>query len=125
MVAEKARPQREDGQDAASAPEADTLKLTTIGRATGRPHTVVVRFVFHDGSYFVIGGGGKSDWLTNSLARKSGEVLMGHRAQAVACERFFDVRLVKELFAKKYGPATIREWYSDPKTRAVRLTPTT
>jgi hypothetical protein len=105
------------------AVEPTTLRLTTIGRTTGLPHVVIVRFVFSEGAYFVIGGGRKSDWLLNALAGKSGKVRLGGNVQNVACEPFFDEDLVRRPLTKKYGSAIVKEWYSDHETRSLKLTP--
>ena len=84
---------------------------------------MVVRFAFHEGAYFVMGGGGRSDWFANALASKSGRLVAGGRAEVVAVEQFYGLDLVKGLFAKKYGIPTVKEWYSDPKIRSLKLTP--
>ncbi len=123
MVTDGEMPPRGDGHGAASAAEAHTISFVTVGRTSRRKHAVVVRFVFHEGAYFVMGGGGRSDWFANALASKSGRLAAGDRAETVAAERFYDLDLVKGLFAKKYGIPTVKEWYSDPKIRSLRLTP--
>ena len=123
MVAGEEMPPREGGHDGTGAVEAQTISFVTIGRTSRRKHAVVVRFVFHEGVYFVMGAGGRSDWFANALASKSARLAVGGRAEAVAVEQFYDLDLVKELFAKKYGITTVKEWYSDPKIRSLRLTP--
>jgi len=117
-------PKGERGRGDTSGREPATLRLITVGRTSGLPHTVVVRFVFFEGAYFVIGGGRKSDWFVNALANKEGKVRLGDRAQAVACEQFFDMGLVRRLFTVKYGPGVVKEWYSGAQTRSLKLRPT-
>src|ERR1700730_1912215 len=94
------RGEEEYGNEFASEPA--TMRLVTTGRRSGLPHTVVVRFVFSDGAYFVIGGGGRSDWFINALASKAVKVRLGDYVQTVMCEQYFDTDLVRGLFARKY-----------------------
>jgi hypothetical protein len=116
--------QRERGVGNGSLTERTTLRLITTGRTSGLPHTVIVRFVFSEGAYLVMGGGGKSDWFLNALASKGGKVRLGDYVQTFACEQFFDKDLVRKLFRKKYGPGIVKEWYSGSQTRSLKLTPT-
>jgi hypothetical protein len=106
------------------AREQETLRLITTGRTTGLPHTVIVRFVFSERAYFVIGEGDKSDWFVNALASKEGKVRLAGHAEAVTCEEFSDIGSVRRLFERKYGPAIVKEWYSNSQVRSLRLTPT-
>jgi deazaflavin-dependent oxidoreductase (nitroreductase family) len=39
--------------------------LTTTGRASGRPHTIEIWFVAHEGSAYLMAGDGRSDWVQN------------------------------------------------------------
>jgi hypothetical protein len=103
----------------------DTVEVVTTGRATGRPHVAIVRFVLSDGAFLVMGGGRKSDWFLNALSSKSALVRHGDSSQAVRCEEFPDSDLVRRLFAKRYGVKTVEEWYSAPEIRSLKLTPTT
>ena len=105
--------------------EPTTLKLITTGRTTGLPHIAVVRFVFSQGAYYVIGGSRKSDWFLNALAGGSVKVRMGESVQAAKCEEFADIETVRRLFTKKYGARTVRDWYTGPRSGALKLTPTT
>jgi hypothetical protein len=124
MTADRRTPQGEEGYSNGFASEPATMRLVTIGRTSGLPHTVVVRFVFSGGAYFVIGGGGRSDWFMNALASNAAKVRLGDYEQTVECEQFFDMDLVRRLFARKYGPKIVKEWYSSSKIRSLRVTPT-
>jgi SAM-dependent methyltransferase len=104
-------------------PEPATLKLITTGRTTGLPHIAIVRFVFSDGAYLVIGGSRRSDWFLNALASGSGKVRLGDSVQPTACEEFADIDMVRRLFTKKYGARVVKDWYSGPQSRALRLAP--
>jgi SAM-dependent methyltransferase len=105
--------------------EPTTLKLITTGRASGLPHIAIVRFVFFQGAYYVIGGSRRSDWFLNAIASRSVKVRMGGSVQATDCEEYVDVEMVRRLFSKKYGARTVKDWYSGPQSSALKLTPTT
>jgi hypothetical protein len=124
MTADRGAPHGEEGYGNGSASEPATMRLVTTRRTSGLTHTVVVRFVFSDGAYFVIGGGGRSDWFVNALASRAAKVRLGDYVQSVVCEQFFDTDLVRRLFARKYGPEIVEEWYSSSKIRSLMLTPT-
>jgi deazaflavin-dependent oxidoreductase (nitroreductase family) len=55
--------------------------LTTIGRKTGKPHSVVVDVVKHDKDiYFINSGWGlKSDWFRNLIANPNVQVQVSRR----------------------------------------------
>jgi deazaflavin-dependent oxidoreductase (nitroreductase family) len=48
------------------------IDLTTVGRVTGRPHTIEIWFAQHGSSLYLLSGGGtRSDWVRN-LTRTPG-----------------------------------------------------
>jgi len=104
--------------------EPTTLKVITTGRKTGLPHIAIVRFVFSQGAYLVIGGSRRSDWFLNALAGGSVKVRIGDSVQAANCEEFADIETIRRLFSKKYGARTVRDWYSGPESSALKLAPT-
>ncbi len=104
--------------------EPTTLKLITAGRTSGLPHIAIMRFAVSDGAYFVMAGSGRSDWFLNARASRSGKVRIGDSVQAMACEEFNDGDFVRQLFTKKYGARIVKDWYSGPQTRSLKLTPT-
>jgi SAM-dependent methyltransferase len=124
-VADETLIQGRMGEGDAPQFEPATLKLITTGRTTGLPHIAVVRFVLSQGAYFVIGGSRKSDWFLNALAGGSVKLRMGESVQVAKCEEFGDIETVRGLFSKKYGARTVRDWYTGPQSRALKLTPTT
>jgi SAM-dependent methyltransferase len=115
--------QSSKGERAGLVLEPSTLKLVTTGRTSGLPHIAMMRFAFSEGTYFVIGGSRRSDWFLNALANKTAKVRLGDTSQPVACEHFADIDLVRALFARKYGPRVVRDWYSGPLSSALKLTP--
>jgi SAM-dependent methyltransferase len=109
---------------AAPAFEPETLKLITAGRTSGLPHIAVVRYASSGGDYFVIGGNSKSDWYLNALARRSLKVRLGEFIQPASCEPAADIEVARRLFTRKYGARIVKEWYSGPESRGLRITPT-
>ncbi len=116
------RGEEEEGGESHLQPT--TLKLITTGRTTGLPHIAIMRFVYSEGGYYVMGAGRKSDWILNALSSGKGKVRLGDYIQTVACEEFLDKGRVRELYAKKYGGRIVKDWYSGEQARALRLTPT-
>ena len=48
--------------------EEDFCYLTTIGRISGRPHTIEIWFALHEQTLYMLSGGrDKSDWVKNAL----------------------------------------------------------
>jgi deazaflavin-dependent oxidoreductase (nitroreductase family) len=56
------------------------IDLTTMGRVTGRPHTIEIWFT-HQGStiYMLSGGGDRSDWVRNLVHTAEVYVRVGSR----------------------------------------------
>jgi len=49
--------------------------VTTVGRRSGRPHTIEIWFAAEGGSLYLISGGrDRSDWVRNLLASRQGTV---------------------------------------------------
>jgi deazaflavin-dependent oxidoreductase (nitroreductase family) len=54
--------------------------LTTTGRVSGRPHTIEIWFALQDRTLYLLSGGGdRSDWVRNLLARPEVTVRIGRR----------------------------------------------
>ena len=61
-----------------SVANASSLNLTTIGRRTGRPHTVTLWFVTHEDKIYVCSDGlRRRDWCRNILACPEVRVVVG------------------------------------------------
>ena len=46
----------------------DFCYLTTVGRVSGRPHTIEIWFALHEQTLYLLSGGrDKSDWVKNAL----------------------------------------------------------
>jgi deazaflavin-dependent oxidoreductase (nitroreductase family) len=59
-----------------------TLRISTIGRRTGRRHDVTIWFaVDFDGRLFIATGDGRRDWVKNVMKNPSVEVTIGSNAK--------------------------------------------
>jgi deazaflavin-dependent oxidoreductase (nitroreductase family) len=83
-----------------------TMKISTIGRRTGRPHRVTIQFVVDkDWRMFVITANAKRDWVRNVLKNPSVEVTIAavtRKMKAVPLASDEDQRWLLELYRKKY-----------------------
>ena len=101
-----------------------TLRITTRGRRTGRPHTVTVWFVV-DGPTLYLGTlNAKRDWVKN-LARTPeveldlGAVRLRGRARIVT-DPTADAH-VRALLARKYWMAWIGSWFGQGPEQTFRV----
>jgi SAM-dependent methyltransferase len=90
----------------------DTFKIVTVGRISGLPHIVRVRFVQVGADLFTLGGSGESDWVKN--VRRNSRVRM--RTESLAYPARAEVsqtdrERVMELFERKYGKGLVTQWY--------------
>ncbi len=104
--------------------QGETIKLVTEGRLTKLPHIAKVRFVFLDGSFYVVAGATKSDWVLNALTAgaakvRTQELVFNTEARVATLEE--RARVLK-AFATKFGARVVREWYSNPGV-CLRLVP--
>ena len=80
--------------------------ITTVGRVSGRPHTVEIWFALHGVSVYVLSGGGRaSDWVRNlertpEVAIRIGGRGFTGRARIVTAPD--EHRLARELVYTKY-----------------------
>jgi deazaflavin-dependent oxidoreductase (nitroreductase family) len=57
--------------------------LTTVGRESGRPHTIEIWFALKGSTLYLLSGGGdRSDWVRNLSARPAVTVRIGRRDAA-------------------------------------------
>jgi len=65
------------------------IDLTTVGRATGKPHRIEIWFARHEDTLYLLSGGGdRSDWVKNlqqdpEVVVHAGGVDMAGRARVV------------------------------------------
>lgn len=56
------------------------IDLTTVGRATGRPHTIEIWFAHRESTIYLLSGGGeRSDWVRNLIHTPEVRVRVGGR----------------------------------------------
>lgn len=99
-------------------------KVQTIGRKTGRAHSVEVRFALLDGSVFALTGEVESDWARNALASGDAKVTIGNLVYKTNARVATDSEATEAIkaFEKKYGAKAIDRWYSTSKT-CIRFEP--
>ena len=79
--------------------------LTTIGRKTGRPRTVELRLVYHNGSYYASSSKVKGKhWCQNMLKTPAVELnVMGKKLSCTA-RQVTDDKLRREILALRDSP---------------------
>jgi deazaflavin-dependent oxidoreductase (nitroreductase family) len=85
----------------------DFCYLTTIGRVTGRPHTIEIWFALGGHTLYMLSGSHASDWVKNLLrapdvAVRLGEMTFAGRARLVA--QADEDALARRLVLAKYQP---------------------
>lgn len=91
--------------------------LTTTGRKSGRPHEIEIWFELEDATIYLLAGGGeKSDWVANLIAKPSVTVRIADRRFSgiarVVSEPSEDA-LARRLLLQKYEPTysgDLTEW---------------
>ena len=90
-----------------------TLQLTTLGRKTGKRHTVTVWFVIDGDTVYLVTLRLNRDWPRNVMKNGSveldiaGNVFKGHAKQIVEAKRLAHV---KALLNQKYWAAWLGSW---------------
>ena len=79
--------------------------LTTIGRVTGRPHTVRLRLVYYQGRVYASRRDGRSDWCRNALVNSEVTVELGGRHFEGTAALVTDAGLRQKISELKYGGA--------------------
>ncbi len=101
----------------------DTFKIVTVGRNSGLPHIVRVRYVQVGADLFALGGSGGPDWLKNVM--HNGQVRMRTETLAYAARAEVsqeDRDMVMDLFERKYGKGLVAQWYGGGSV-CVKLVP--
>jgi deazaflavin-dependent oxidoreductase (nitroreductase family) len=84
----------------------DFCYLTTVGRRSGKPHTIEIWFAREDAIlYLLSGGGGKADWVRNLRKSPEVKVRIGTRtvlARARARVTREEDALARRLLDEKY-----------------------
>jgi len=98
----------------AALKDRSTLRITTRGRRTGKPHTVPIWFVADGTSLYLATLNAKRDWVRNlrktpDVALEVGELRVRGRARVVT-DPAFEGR-IRDLLARKYWMAWIGSWF--------------
>jgi deazaflavin-dependent oxidoreductase (nitroreductase family) len=94
----------------------DFCYLTTIGRVTGRTHTIEIWFALDGDSLYMLSGSYTSDWVKNlrhapDVTVRLGDVVFAARARVV--EQADEDALARRLVLAKYQPRDgddLSEW---------------
>ncbi len=94
--------------DLQSVADDDFCYLTTVGRVSGRPHTIEIWFAL-DGStlYMLSGGGAKADWVKNAQRVPDVSVRIRdqhYQGQARVVVGGAEDALARRLLVDKYQP---------------------
>jgi deazaflavin-dependent oxidoreductase (nitroreductase family) len=85
---------------------ADFCYLTTVGRSSGKPHTIEIWFARENGNLYLLSGGGDSaDWVRNLRKTPAVRVRIGSRtvaARARAVTAPDEDELARRLLDEKY-----------------------
>ena len=102
--------------------------LTTLGRKTGRPHTVELWFAFAGSKIFLSHEGKYTDWMKNITSNSRVGIKVGSvrlEADAAILDEGIAVKVgQRSLYEKYYGQATeaiIEDWFE--LSKVVELTP--
>jgi deazaflavin-dependent oxidoreductase (nitroreductase family) len=84
----------------------DFCYLTTVGRNSGKPHTIEIWFARQNGNLYLLSGGGeKADWVRNLRKTRAVRVRIGSRtvaAQARIVAAPDEDALARRLLDEKY-----------------------
>jgi deazaflavin-dependent oxidoreductase (nitroreductase family) len=103
--------------------------ITTVGRRTGKPHTVEIWFVARNNTLYILAGSGESaDWVQNIEADPSAVVKIGEHAYRGAGRIVTDAEeenLARSLVPTKYAHREdgLEEWALTALPVAIDLKP--
>ncbi len=108
----------EGGAEAAGWRDESFCYLTTVGRRSGRPHTIEIWFAEHAGRVYLLAGGGRrSDWVRNLEVNGDVDLRVGPRSgratASIVTDPEEDARARRLLAAKYQGwreGAALSEW---------------
>ena len=97
-----------------SVTDRSTLRLTTIGRKTGKRHTVTVWFLVDGETVYLLTLKMKRHWPRNVLKNGHVELNVADEVLKGRAKRITDAKRlahVKTLLAKKYWAAWLGSWF--------------
>jgi len=101
-------------QRLAALQDLSTLELTTIGRKTGKRHTVTTWFLVEGETVYLVTLRLRRDWPRNlkkngrADLQIAGKLFKGHAKQILDTKR---LEHVKALLSKKYWAAWLGSWF--------------
>lgn len=94
----------------------DFCYLTTIGRVSGKPHTIEIWFALHERTVYMLAGNHDSDWVKNARRTPAVDLRLGTLAFAATARVVDDAAedaLARRLVLAKYQPGyadDLTEW---------------
>ncbi|GEM_PF-371584 len=86
----------------------DFCYLTTIGRVSGRPHTIEIWFALHEQTLYMLSGGrDKSDWVKNALHTPTVQLKINNTTFSGTARLITDAKedtLARKIVFEKYVP---------------------
>ncbi len=101
--------------------------LTTIGRVSGRPHTIEIWFALNGNTLYMLSGGcERADWVKNARATPQVSVKIGDRVFSGHARDVRDAKedaLAREIVHAKYAPSEddLDQWAATSLPVAVDL----
>jgi deazaflavin-dependent oxidoreductase (nitroreductase family) len=93
---------------AGSTGDLDFCYLTTFGRVSGAPHEIEIWFALHEGTIYLLSGGGAgSDWVKNLIENPSVSLRLGAETRATTARVISTTdedALARRLLVEKYRP---------------------
>jgi deazaflavin-dependent oxidoreductase (nitroreductase family) len=103
--------------------------VTTVGRRSGKPHTIEIWFAARTNTLYILAGGGESaDWVQNLVVDPSAVVRIGDRAyrgRGRIVTEPDESALARELIPTKYAHREdgLEEWANTALPVAIDLNP--
>ena len=102
----------------------DNLQLTTRGRRTGKPHSVIVSYVYEDGYVYLLAGVPR-DWHKNMKKNPDVTLRIDDKVIHGVAEPILDeektLAEIKSKFKKKYSFSYYVQWYERMERRPVLI----
>ena len=94
---------------------AERLKLNTVGRITGLPHIVELRFVRIEDAFYVFAGQANADWVLNALHSRTGKLTLQTWQFPVRASKAPEEEKNRAYSAlkQKYGSRIVTDWYAE------------
>ncbi len=101
-----------------------TLRITTRGRKTGKPHTVTIWFLVDGTTVFLATLDARRDWVRNAETTPAVDLEIDGLRLRGRASAITDAELeghVRDLLAKKYWMAWLGSWFGMGPARTFRV----